>query len=98
MWRDLFCELAEEQKVPNMQRIKVSVVHTTRTANTPDTLSCASTVKAAIDGLRDAKVIDDDTSRYVESISFSAPYKTGTDTLTLHLEEVAPLPGLVQTP
>ena len=52
-------------KIPHYDRITVQLEWRTRTAHRRDGDNLAPTVKAAVDGLRDAKVIDDDDTEHV---------------------------------
>ena len=74
-WREAFSKLAIEQKIPHLEAIYVVVEQFSPTLVIPDTGSNYPAVKAAIDGLRDANVIDDDTAKYVPVIVSMGPVK-----------------------
>lgn len=77
--------------VPLLDRVTVTVtpLHKNhRTAQDPG--ACAPEAKAAVDGLRDAGVLVDDTGRYVASILFLPPEIVGHDGLRIRIEEVPP--------
>jgi hypothetical protein len=56
--------------------------------NLADTAACNPSVKAAIDGLVDAGVIENDTGEFVQQITFM-PVKKGKNALVLTLHEIA---------
>lgn len=79
--------LAKQAKVPHLEAIHLEV-RTGYTKGKPlDVGNCLPSVKAAQDALVDAQVIRDDSPRYVKSILFWAPEKTGSDYLTLVIKE-----------
>lgn len=87
-WRAAFAALASEAHVPNMERINITVDVERKTKRMVDTDAVSPSVKAAIDGLVDAGVIDDDTPTHVPSITYRAPtIGTGHHSLTLTIEE-----------
>jgi hypothetical protein len=53
-----------------------------------DTGACAPEVKAAVDGLVDARVLPDDTGDHVLLIVYTPPVFVGTNGLRLLIEEV----------
>lgn len=86
-WRAEFCRLAEVAGLPPMVAIDVTVQPFLRNrAAMPDTGACIGAAKAAIDGLVDAKVLEDDGPDVVLSLKFHAPIVTGTDALELWIE------------
>ena len=58
-------------------------------ASPQDIAACAPEVKAAIDGLRDAGVLDDDTADIVQRITFEAPRVCGDNGLELTITAAA---------
>lgn len=72
-WREAFKDLAEDQQIPHLPRLHIVVQQFCPDRRMPDTGACYGAVKAAIDGLRDAGVIDDDTGEFVPSILMLAP-------------------------
>lgn len=73
-WRQAFFALAKEAKIPRLTRIHVDVWVYGK-GQLQDTANCYPSVKAAIDGLVDAKVIPDDTPQHLLSIRFWAPQR-----------------------
>jgi crossover junction endodeoxyribonuclease RusA len=90
-WRGVFHLLALEAKVPHMAAITVTVDQELRNrAHVPDVcFGCAPSVKASIDGLVDAGVIDDDDPEHLWSLTFNRPTVTGRDAVTLTIKEAA---------
>jgi len=84
-WRASFWLLAREQKVPHLERISIDVHVESRTRRLPDPGACWPAVKAGVDGLVDAHVLDDDTGAHVAWIRMFAPACTGRDALTLSI-------------
>lgn len=68
-------------------RVFITVSVTSRTKKFADTDAAGLAVKAAIDGLKEARVIVDDTPRYVGAVLTLPPLHTTTDGLTLRVEE-----------
>lgn len=70
-WREAFAWLARAQRIPHLDRIAVEATPIKpNRRNMPDVGACMPAVKAAIDGLVDAGVIDDDTDRHVVAVTF----------------------------
>lgn len=85
-WRTAFALLASELKPPHLSWCNVTVEPWLATRRgVQDTGACHPAVKAAVDGLVDAGVIDDDTPDIVRSITFRAP-RIGRDALNLIVE------------
>lgn len=81
--------LAIAAQIPKLERIAVMARPILRDRRTQDVAACYPSVKAAIDGLRDARVIVDDGPTIVVQITFDAPFlSTGRDALELTIEEV----------
>jgi hypothetical protein len=72
-WRENFCEAAELAGIPHFESIKIEVTPILPDRKMQDTGACYPTAKAAIDGLVDAGVIDDDAPQYVPTITFHSP-------------------------
>lgn len=70
-WRQTFHLLAIAEKVPHLEActIDVVVIRKDRRA-APDPGGVLPAAKAAIDGLVDAGVLDDDSDRYVRALTF----------------------------
>ena len=72
-WREMFKIAAIEADIPNFECIELTVTPILPDKKLQDTGACFPTAKAAIDGLVDAGVIDDDAPRYVPKLTFLAP-------------------------
>lgn len=72
-WRQGFAEAAQLAKVPRMEAANIVVEPVLENRRWQDTAACFPSAKAAIDGLIDAGVIDDDTPDIVPSITFKRP-------------------------
>jgi crossover junction endodeoxyribonuclease RusA len=83
--------LALEAKIPRLTacRITVRPLHANRTSP-QDVAACAPEAKAAIDGLVDAGVLDDDDAAHVVEITFSPPVVCGVNGMELTIQETAP--------
>jgi hypothetical protein len=88
-WRAAFGLLAFGERVPELDRVHITVHHECRTARLPDVGAVAPACKAAVDGLVDAGILPDDDPAHVLSLTFTAPRKTGVDALTIEIEEAA---------
>lgn len=88
-WREAFRLMG--QGCPRLARCNIEVAHETATRRNVDVAACAPTVKAAIDGLVRAGVLEDDDAQHVLSVRFNAPVYTGRDALLVTLvgEELA---------
>lgn len=70
-WRETFAWLAIAARIPHLDRVTVDATPIKRDRRGwPDVGACMPAVKAAIDGLVDAGVLDDDTDRHVVSLTF----------------------------
>ena len=74
-WRNAFCILARQQKIPTLKTCDITVKVYQKAGRLQDVAACNPAVKAAIDGLVDAKVMPDDSSQYLHSITFVAPQR-----------------------
>ena len=92
-WRESFAWLARKERIPKLDRVVVTAVPHLRDRRAQDTGACFPAVKAAIDGLVDAGVLDDDGPDVVVEIRFHAP-QLGSDVgdALLAIIEEAPLP------
>ena len=89
MYREYFCWKAQEAAIPHLERIWVCATPLHKDNRTPqDVGGCSPAVKAAIDGLVDAHVIDDDGPTQLLSIMFMQPDVCGRDGLRLEIVEV----------
>lgn len=82
--------VATAMRVPHIERCTIiaTPLHANH-ASPQDIAACAPEVKAAIDGLRDAGVLDDDTADIVTRITFEPPRICGHNGLELRLEVAA---------
>ncbi len=67
-WRDAATTLARAAKIPPCRRITVQLMYTPRDDRPRDPLNLVASLKACEDGLVDARVIPDDSSRYHTSV------------------------------
>jgi hypothetical protein len=73
-WRNAFWLLAKEARIPHLDAIGVAATPVQAgKGRTQDVGGCFPAAKAAIDGLVDAGVIDEDSPRYVRLLAFCAP-------------------------
>mgnify|MGYP005822713845 FL=1 len=72
-WRESFAWLALKARMPHMERCSVAVIPHLRDNRAQDTGACFPAVKAAIDGLVDAGVLDDDGPDHVTELRFFRP-------------------------
>lgn len=72
-WREAFRDAAIEAGIPHFRSIAIEVTPILPDRKFQDTGACYPTAKAAIDGLVDAGVVDDDAPTYVPTITFHAP-------------------------
>ncbi len=79
--------IARQRKVPALGRISVTAEPLHKDRRSPqDVAACAPAVKAAIDGLVDAGVVEDDSPEFVTSVRFLPPVVCGVDGLRLIVE------------
>lgn len=83
-WRTDFALLAKYEKIPRLVWAKIIVTPYQSRGKLQDVAACSPAAKAAIDGLVDAGVLPDDSSRYVTSIEFKVPQR-GADKLVLEI-------------
>jgi hypothetical protein len=89
-WRQVFNILARNAKIPPMKAIRVVAQPELKNrASMPDTGACFGAVKASIDGLVDARVLQDDGPSIVRELTFKAPVVTGKDALVLTIEDLS---------
>ena len=72
-WRDAFSLEAKDQGIPNLNKVSVEALPILPTRRLQDPANCFPAVKAAIDGLVDANVIEDDNPNFIDSIKFYSP-------------------------
>jgi|TARA_R110000824_G_scaffold237554_1_gene426347 crossover junction endodeoxyribonuclease RusA len=84
--REAFYELAQD--VPLLKAVTVAAIPIARDKRgLQDVAACYPAVKAAIDGLVDAGVIEDDDQRFVTAITFYPTEVRGHDGLELVIKE-----------
>ena len=72
-WKHAAEVLAREAKIPSLESMHIIVRPFVTRRPFPDVAACASTVKACIDGLVDAKVVpDDDPSHHLSTLFLAA--------------------------
>jgi hypothetical protein len=72
-WREGFCWAAIEAGMPRLEAAEIVVQPILNTRKWQDTAACFPSAKAAIDGLVDAGVLDDDTPDILPTITFKRP-------------------------
>lgn len=88
--RRLWWGLAREARIPRLDKAGLTVVPLhVNNKSTQDTGSCAPEAKAAIDGLVDAGVLDDDGPEFVRWLRFEPPRICGVDGMLIRIHEVA---------
>lgn len=86
--RERWAWLARAEGIPPLQRISVEATPLRKNARSmPDVAACYPAVKAAIDGLVDAGVVEDDTPFRVYKIVFQAPQIAKREGLRLRICE-----------
>jgi hypothetical protein len=88
-WRTAGWGLAKQAKIPHLERARFEVVPF-GPGRAQDPANCAPSVKAMIDGLIDANILDDDDGEHVAAITF-LPWKRERKVgLRLTIYELAP--------
>lgn len=83
-WRSVFTDLAQKKAIPRLPHISVDIyVEQKGNGKLQDVGNCYPSAKAAIDGLVDAGVIDDDTPEHLLSIKFIAPVRSNRNCMTV---------------
>jgi hypothetical protein len=88
-WREAFRYLAVNTNVPNLGRVRIVARPIQHLGRLGDAAGHIPVVKAAVDGLRDAGVLEDDDGRFVVSIECLAPKRGPVESLALELWKVA---------
>lgn len=89
--RSIWWAIANDAKVPRLECVEITVTPLHKNRSAPqDVAACAPEAKAAIDGLRDAGVLADDTADIVRRIIFHPPQVCGVNGLELTITEVTP--------
>lgn len=88
LWRHTFAWLARQKRIGHLDAVLITVVQECRRGTTlPDPGNSFPTAKAAIDGLRDAGVLTDDSGKFVKALVFTAPTHGPKDRFILVIEE-----------
>lgn len=77
-------------KIPPLKECYIAVRHHVKKASKgrpPDPLACAPSVKAIIDGIVDAKVLKDDSGKYIRGIEFLPIVEGDRDALEIIITE-----------
>lgn len=90
LWRRTFQILANNAKVPRLDRIGVTVAQTCAYPSLPDIGASYPTAKAAIDGLVDAGVIVDDDPEHLIWLAFVPPERGDINRFILVITEGDP--------
>lgn len=72
-WREGFCWAAIEAGMPRLEAAEIVVQPILNNRKWQDTAACFPSAKAAIDGLVDAGVLEDDTPDILPTITFKRP-------------------------
>lgn len=88
-WREAFAWLAHAEKIPHLDRARIVIQPFQKGGKLQDTAACNPVAKAAIDGLVDAGVFDDDDGDHVTEITFM-PCERGTDGLLVQIIALDP--------
>lgn len=87
-WREAFFWLSKHGKVPRLDRATVVAQPLARTRRSlPDVGACYPAVKAAVDGIVDAGVLEDDDASHLLSLTFLPCEVVGRDGLKLTILE-----------
>lgn len=89
-WREAAAEVAKYTRVARADRPVIVHVRQICTGRLPDAGSIFSAAKGAIDGLRDAGTLVDDSPTYVRGLWFHAAVKGPKDMVILELVEDDP--------
>lgn len=88
-WRTAAFIAARQAGIPPLGPTRVTAWELRATRRSlPDVGACYETVKAAVDGIRDALVWPDDTPAWVPEIVLCAPIVAGRDALVIRLEVI----------
>jgi hypothetical protein len=88
-WRTRWYFLAKNARVPHVDKVAISCVPlATNRRWRPDVGACYPAVKAAIDGIVDAGVLDDDNPDHLLYVTFYPVEVIGRDGLRLTITEI----------
>jgi len=83
-WRNAFKFLAIQQKIPMLTDVTITAQPYQKLGRLQDVGACNPAVKAAIDGLVDAGVMQDDSPEFLNAITFLQPIRAQ-NALTLEI-------------
>lgn len=86
-WREAFFYLAKAQKIPKLKWATITIEPWQKGGVFQDVASCNPASKAAIDGIVDAGVLDDDSPEYLKLVTFLRPQR-GKNAMVLYLHGV----------
>lgn len=86
-WREAFFYLAKAQQIPKFKWATITIEPWQKGGVFQDVASCNPASKAAIDGIVDAGVLDDDSPQYLRSVTFLRPQR-GKNAMVLYLHGV----------
>lgn len=88
-WRTRWYYLALNAKLPHLDKVSVTCIPLAKDRRwRPDVGACYPAVKAAIDGIVDAGVLDDDNPEHLLHVTFYPVQVVGRDGLRLTVREV----------
>lgn len=88
-WREAAATVAKAKKIPHLEAIEVTFTpHRTNKSGLADLGGHFPVLKACIDGLMDAGVIDEDGPDIVRRLVFEAPVVTGDSKAVIQIKEL----------
>ena len=87
--REAAAWLARQQRIPPLARARITAVYEPPDRRRRDAPNWYPRFKAAIDGLVDAKVLTDDSDRYVTALEMKCGERFPRGRIVLHITEVA---------
>jgi hypothetical protein len=91
-WRQAFFYLAKAQKIPQLKWATITIEPWQKGGVFQDVASCNPAAKAAIDGIVDAKILEDDSPEFLKAITFLRPQR-GKNAMVLYLQGVMLMRG-----
>lgn len=87
--RALWCDVIKTANVPHLEQVVITITPLHKDKRSPqDPAACAPEAKAAIDGLVDAGVLEDDNGKFLVAVVFLPPEITGSNGLRMTINEV----------
>jgi crossover junction endodeoxyribonuclease RusA len=88
-WREAAATVAIAKNIPHLEAIEVTFTpHRVNKSGLADLGGHFPVLKACIDGLMDAGVIDEDGPEIVKRLVFEAPIVTGDSKALIHIKEI----------